>query len=250
MRLTSGARPGGGRGLICYLPLGDPWVHGELAEIYVEGGATVLEIGVPSSNPYLDGPVVTASMQRALAAGIDSDRAADIIAELRDRYPQHAMLWMTYPDAAGPGWPLAVARSGADGALFPEPARSHRCERMALESRGLAFAHFLASAPSLHDVCDATRASGYVMLQAHPGPTGSGGPEQGLAAQLRAIREAGVSAPLAVGFGIGGPDSARRVIEAGADAIVIGSALVRAALEGTEQARRLLRSFHEVVADA
>lgn len=233
--------------MICYLPLGDPAVPEGLAETYAEEGVDVFEIGVPAADAYLDGPLISDSMQRSLQAGTDRRRAVEMISDLRQRFPDKAMLWMTYPNAAGPNWPRAVAASGADGALLPVSARAQRARWQALESRGLAFAQFVAAPSSAQDRHDAKCASGYVMVQARPGPTGSGAPQASLGEELRELRRAGVKAPLAVGFGIDGPQRAQEVVAAGADAIIVGSAMVSAALEGLEAVRRLIRGLRETL---
>ena len=83
------------------------------------------------------------------------------------------MVWMTYPPDDPTGLVDAVARSGVDGFLVPPGARAYAALGRQLEARGIEFIHFLRHDPTLKDVQAAiASSSGYVMLQANPGPTG------------------------------------------------------------------------------
>src|SRR5205823_10376845 len=93
-------------------------ISGEgLAQLYAECGVDILEIGVPGGDPYLDGKTIADSVRRARAAGVDINRAADLIAEDRCQLPETGMVWMTYPPDDPTGLVDAVARSGVDGFL-------------------------------------------------------------------------------------------------------------------------------------
>jgi tryptophan synthase alpha chain len=207
----------------------------------------VFEIGVPSPRPKLDGATVRDSMSRALAAGTDTVAAARSIASLRGSFPDQAMLWMTYPDVVGEGWTEAVAWSGVDGVLIPERAAAHRSLAAGLEREGVAFAHFVGSPARPEDLAAARTARGYVMVQARPGVTGEGEADEEMPSTLRALRELGLEAPIAVGFGVRDPAAAKRVAAAGADAVVVGSAMVEAALAGPDRLRSLVRSLREAL---
>jgi tryptophan synthase alpha chain len=186
-------------------------------------------------------------MSRALAAGTTTASAAAQVASMRERFPEQAMLWMTYPDTIAGDWLRAVLDSGVDGVLLPERTSAHASLAAALEAEGLALAHFVASPPAGGDAAAAARARGYVMVQARPGPTGGGGPSAGLPESLRELRAAGATAPLAVGFGIGDAESARGVAALGADAVIVGSAAVEAALAGADRLRELVTSLREAL---
>lgn len=203
----------------------------------------MLEIGVPAADPRLDGPTVRDSMARALAAGVSPARASAEIASLRERFPEQAMVWMSYPEAVDDGWRGSVLASGVDGVLLPERADAHPALAAELQAAGIALAQFVPFPPSGADLEAARAARGYVMVQARPGPTGPGGPSERLAEQLGKLREAGVGAPLAVGFGIRDAATALRVVELGADAVIVGSAIVEAALIGAGELRRLVGSL-------
>jgi tryptophan synthase alpha chain len=218
-----------------------------VAGVQAQEGVDVLEIGVPVADPLLDGPIVRDSMARALRAGVTTRRAAELIAALRARMPEQAIVWMSYPSALSDEWPAAVLASGADGVLLPDRAARHAQLAARLERDDVAFAHFLAAPLAEEDAEAAVAARGYVMVQARSGPTGPGEPAPGLADELRGLRARGVRAPLAVGFGVRAPEDARRVAQLGADAVIVGSAMVEAALEGEDHLRAYVRAMREAI---
>lgn len=241
----------GGPGLICYLPLGDPLAVGDLAERYIEAGVDVLEIGVPAANPYLDGALVRASMARALAAGMTLERIAEQTAELRRRHPEQAMIWMGYGAWTAEDDVVALAAAtGVDGVLFPEPARWFTRMQERLAAVDVHLLQFLLRDASPLDVLHARTAGGYLMLQAVAGATGTGTPDGELpdsSGLIQRIREAGVRAPIALGVGISSPEQVRSAIAMGADAAIVGSTVLRAALDGAGALGETLRALRRAV---
>jgi tryptophan synthase alpha subunit len=241
----------GGPGLICYLPLGDPLAVDALAERYVEGGVDVLEIGVPAANPYLDGPLVRASMARALAAGMTLERIAEETARLREQYPEQAMIWMGYGAwTAEDDVVRLAAATGVDGVLFPEPARWFTRMQERLAAADVHLLQFLLRDAGPLDVEHARTAGGYLMLQAVGGATGTGTPDGRLpdsSGLIQRIREAGVRAPIALGVGISTPDQVRAAVGMGADAAIVGTTVLQAALDGADPLRRTLRELRRAV---
>jgi tryptophan synthase alpha chain len=235
--------------LICYLPLGDPTAGDGLAELYADCGVDILEIGVPGGDPYLDGKTITDSVRRARNAGVNLNRAADLIATERAHHSDVGMVWMTYPPDDPTGLVDAVARSGVDGFLVPPGARAYAALGHQLEERGIEFIHFLTHNPTLRDVQAAVASSsGYVMLQANPGPTGLKPvvlPDN--AEMIGMLRRLGLTTPIALGIGIGNPEQAREAIAMGADGVIIGSLTVETLLKGREALRELLLSLREAI---
>jgi tryptophan synthase alpha chain len=235
--------------LICYLPLGDPSAGEGLAELYADCGVDILEIGVPGGDPYLDGKTITDSVRRARNAGVNLQRAADLIAAERAGHADIGMVWMTYPPDDPTGLVDAVARSGVDGFLVPLGARAYAGLGRQLEQRGIEFIHFLTHNPTLRDVQAAVASSsGYVMLQANPGPTGLKPvvlPDN--AEMIGMLRRLGLKTPIALGIGIGNPEQARQAVEMGADGVIIGSLTVETLLKGREALRELLLSVREAI---
>src|SRR5207302_1660959 len=109
----------------------------------------------------------------------------------------------------------AVVASGVDGFLVPLQARAYGALARELEARGVRFIHFLEHDPQLRDVqAAAERSSGYLMLQANPGPTGIKPvvlPDSG--SVIGMLRTLGVTTPIALGIGIGNPEQARAAVD-------------------------------------
>lgn len=235
--------------LICYLPLGDPEAGDGLAKLYSECGVDILEIGVPGGNPYLDGKTISDSVRRARNAGFNLSKAADAISAMRAAHSEIGMVWMTYPPDDPSGLVDAVARSGADGFLVPPGARAYAALSRQLEARGIEFIHFLTHNPTLRDVQAAVRSSsGYVMLQANPGPTGLSPvvlPDN--AEMIAMLRRLGLKTPIALGIGIGNPEQARAAVAMGADGVIVGSLTVDTLLRGRQEFRELLLSLRAAI---
>lgn len=231
--------------LSCYFPLGDAQVSTELLDIYAGEGVDVIEIGMASPDPFLDGPDVRQSMLRADRNRWRADLDAVLERLAKFKNPPRALL-MTYADPAHPGlhekdlWRgldslLVVARSG-------DPLAA-RLEQAAVDN-GVALSPFL-SLP-LNDVAmeRAREAGFYIMLQAHEGETG---PRETLdpanADRIMQLRSAGARRPILLGFGISGGAQARQAMELGADGVIVGSQVLRAALAGGDALRTLLHDL-------
>lgn len=247
-RLSAAFRPGR-PALICYLPLGDSLGGEDLPEIYRECGVDILEIGVPGSDPYLDGKTISDSVRRARHAGVNLRRASEMIAGYRAAMPEMGMVWMTYPPDDPTGLVEAVAESGVDAFLTPMAARNYVGLARQLGERGVGFIHFLPHDPQLKDVRAAIEScSGYVMLQANPGPTGIKPvvlPDNREVISM--VRRLGLDTPVALGIGIGNAQQAREAVEMGADGIIIGSLTVEALLKGRNRLVELLCSLREAI---
>jgi tryptophan synthase alpha chain len=226
----------------------------ELAAAAVTGGAALLEIGIPFSDPLADGPTVQRAGQRALAAGMTTARALELVAEVRDRVPV-PLVPMTY---AGPVLAMGeeafcerAAAAGADGLIVPDVPSDEAGElRAACAGHGLDLVPLLAPTSTEERIaaaCDL--AGGFVYLVSVAGVTGArarlSDRVEGLVGRVR--RHTGL--PLLVGFGIAEPDHARRALAAGADGVVIGSrALEVAEEEGAAGLERFARSMAEAMA--
>ncbi len=231
--------------LSCYYPLGDPLVPVDLLDVYAGEGVDVLEIGLSSPDPFLDGPDVSASMARARrdAWRRDLDAVFERLAACR-RPPKR--LLMTYVDPAHPGlrtddfWRaldsvLVVTRGGDPLAVSLDAAA---------QRNGLARAVFVGLPLNEARTTAAALADFYVMLQANPGLTGPRTTiDPGGAARIAALRQAGVAAPIVLGFGISNGRQAAAALDLGADGVVVGSRVLLAAKQGAGALAALLREL-------
>jgi tryptophan synthase alpha chain len=241
--------------LITYVMGGDPNPKAsvEMAMACVEGGADLLELGVPFSDPIADGRTIQAAGERALAAGT---RVADVLAIARQvrRRSQVPILLMGYlnPFLAYGAARLVedCVRSGVDGLIIPDlpPEESNGLATLA-RARELGTVFFLAptSTESRRAVV-LERSSGFVYFVSVTGVTGARTalPRE-LGAQLEAAR-AQSPVPIAVGFGVSTPAQVRR-LGRNADAVVVGSAIVARIAKGgsarvrAERVRRFVKSL-------
>jgi tryptophan synthase alpha chain len=224
----------------------------ELAEAAVRGGAGLLEIGIPFSDPLADGPTVQRAGQRALANGMTTPRALELLAELRSRVPV-PLVPMTY---AGPVMAYGerrfcadAAAAGADGLIVPDVPADEAGELAAgCAESGLDLVPLLAptSAGERIEIACA-RAGGFIYLVSVAGTTGARAQTSDRVAGLIARVRPHTPLPLLVGFGISTADHLRAMLDAGADGVVIGSRAIEVAEAGGPAA---LEAFVAGVASA
>jgi tryptophan synthase alpha chain len=220
--------------LVCYLPVGDPAAAAATPSLYAESGVDVIECGVGVANPVLDGPTVAASMRRAVDAGISVGQ----LAEQLDRAGSPASVWMSYQPYPDDDYLAGVASSGVGGVILPDAAPLPSIESAA--NAGIDFVPFLDHHPRPDQLEAASRAGSYTMVAAAEGVTGTrSSVGEDNAPLLACLRERGLRT-LALGFGISNAEQARRAIDLGADGVVVGSACVLAATEGTSALSTLL----------
>ncbi len=221
--------------LIAYLTGGDPEQRGFLANAgaLIEGGADILEVGIPFSDPIADGPVIQASSMRALASGTTPRKVLGMIRELSDVYdvPRVVLTYYNPVLAMGVDKFLRIAhRSGVDGLVVPDlPVEESGDFREAASENGVDT--IFLSAPNtsnrrLRSILE--NSSGFLYLVSLYGVTG---PRQtlsehavGLVKRVKSLSNGRV--PIAAGFGISKPEHVTSLINAGADGAIVGSKLV------------------------
>lgn len=222
--------------LACYFPVGDPLLPPDLLSIYADAGVDVIELGLPSTDPYLDGPDVRESMARAHAG--DWRRSLDAVRSQLARHRHGPVgLIMTYADLAPALIADGSAFAGIDALLVVAPPRdaARRALEQAAREHGVLISAFVPLPLDDASLATAREASGYVMLQSAPGVTGPRATLDATAAtRLKTLRDAGVTAPVLLGFGIANGDQAKAARGFGADGVVVGSLCLRAALAGRD----------------
>ena len=221
-----------------YWPLGFPSPMDTLAylEALVAAGADMLELGIPFSDPLADGPTIQAATQQALARGTRVSTCLELAATLRARGYTLPFALMTYINpvlAYGPQRFVADAAAlGVDGLIIPDlpPEEGDILEPLCKE-HGIALIYLLAPTSTDQRIALAAQhSSGFLYLVSVTGITGERAQlPPDLAAFVQRVRKH-TRLPLAVGFGISTREQAREVARV-ADGVIVGSALVRAALE-------------------
>ena len=245
------ARAAAGRkALVVYVTAGHPDVPRSLALLQgiAEAGADVVEVGIPFSDPLADGPVIQASSQRALEAGMTFDGALELIARARLEVPVVLFTYLNPLLAAGSDALHRAADAGAHGVLVTDlPVGADPQLETRIGAGPLAFIRLVApTTPDARMAEIARHGSGFVYLISRLGVTGvrsDVAPE--LAATVARLRHA-TTLPICVGFGISRPDQAAAVARL-ADGVVVGSAVVREADQSVERATALVRSLREAV---
>jgi tryptophan synthase alpha chain len=199
---------------------------------YAAGGADLIELGVPFSDPLADGPVIHAAATAALAAGASADRALELCAALAQRTPVVVMCYVNVILARGLArYADALVDAGASGLIVPDLPLEESAEVLAVcDERGLALVPLVApTTPEDRLAQIGARARGFLYAISLTGTTGERASLDGGLAALISRIAAHTAVPIAVGFGIGTPEQAAAAAAAGADGVIIGSRLVRAA---------------------
>ena len=231
-------RAQGRKALIPYIPCGDPQADTTPAimQALADGGADIIELGVPFSDPMADGPVIQKASERALARGIGLAQVLTAVRDFRvgnDRTPVVLMGYANpverFDQREGQGaFIKAAAAAGVDGILIVDYP-PEECEAFAsqLKSAGLDLIFLLAPTSTEQRMKDVGRiASGYVYYVSLKGVTGAGHLDTAAVAAMVPRIRAHVSVPVGVGFGISNAATALAVSKV-SDAVVIGSRLVQ-----------------------
>ena len=232
-RLFDCLKRDGRKGLIAYLTAGDPAPDrtAGLVEALVRGGADLIELGVPFSDPIADGPVIQRAGERALTAGTTLGSVLDIAAEIRRRSEVPLLLFTYLNPVLRYGLERLAAdaaRQGIDGCLLTDASVDEAQDYAAAMHRHGLDTVFLAAPTSTPRRLElvARYSTGFIYLVSRTGVTGER--EQlsdSVAPLVRAVR-AVTDLPLAVGFGISRPEHVAELARQ-VEAVVVGSAFVR-----------------------
>lgn len=215
--------------------LGDPGLEESAALLdgIVTGGADMLEVGFPFSDPVADGPVIQAASDRALRAGVKPGNCFKLLTSFRDRHPAIPVGILTYAN-------LVVARgierfcsdaaaAGVDSLLVADvPSLEAGPFAAAAGAAGLDLVMIAApNTPASTLARIAELASGYTYCVARSGVTGAGErlslDHNHLFSQLTSLR----APPPVLGFGISTPDHVQQALRAGAQGVISGSAIIQ-----------------------
>jgi tryptophan synthase alpha chain len=259
----------GGPAFVPYVAAGDPSYEASLeyVEALERGGADIIELGLPFSEPIAEGSTIQGAVVRSLAAGMTPRRYFEFVEDLDVEVPLVCMTYYNlvyqfeHPETGETG-PRAfverAAETGIEGFVVVDlPAEEAGPLREACDEFGLDLV-FIIAPTTRGDRLESMRehVSGYVYVQARLGVTGA---REDVSDQTGSSLErvADWDVPKAVGFGIKTGEHAERIVSAGADGIIVGSALVDIIAEGHEAgddiatvARRLESKASELKAGA
>jgi tryptophan synthase alpha chain len=243
-------RAGSRRALVPYITAGHPDASRtiDLLHALADGGADVIELGLPFSDPMADGPIIQASSQRALEGGMNFDALLELVARANVSVPLVLFSYLNPILAAGSDALERAASAGFDGLLITDlPVGAEPRREAELSAGPLAFIRLVApTTPAARMREIAAHGSGFVYLISRLGVTGV---RDELPAELpqtvKRLRGA-TTLPVCVGFGVSRPDQAAAVARI-ADGVVVGSAMVRAAGESVERAAALARDLRAAI---
>jgi tryptophan synthase alpha chain len=215
----------------------------ELARAAVEGGADVVELGFPFSDPLADGPVIRRAAERALARGMRTRACLDVLGRTRELLPETPLVPMTYSSLLeARGWDRFAADAAAAGATSVIVADLPAGERPELRRVQLV-------APTSTDErirLAAEQTDGWLYLVTVAGTTGARAALSPALAGLVERTRSLTRVPLYAGFGISTPEHARAAAEL-ADGIVVGSRALEAAEAGEQALREYVASLRSAL---
>ncbi|HID50313.1 MAG TPA: tryptophan synthase subunit alpha [Chromatiales bacterium] len=239
-------RSAGRTALIPYVTAGDPGleVTVPLMHAMVEAGADIVELGVPFSDPMAVGPVIQRAMERALEHAVTLDDVLGLVREFRRRDRDTPVVLMGYLNPIEvkgyADFAAAAAGAGVDGVLVVDMPPEEASDLVAaLHQQDLDMIFLVAPTTDRDRITTITTAgSGFIYYVSLKGVTGAGHLDvEAVRDRVSAIHEL-TDLPVGVGFGIQDADSAARIARV-ADAVVVGSALVRKVEENSTARDRI-----------
>lgn len=243
-----------GPALVCFITGGDGDTASNL-DALVAGGADVIELGMPFTDPMADGPAIQEANLRSLAKGT---RTADIFAiatGFRQRHPHVPLVLMGYANPMtirGPEWFAAECeKAGVDGVICVDiPSEEDAELGPALRGRGVSLIRLATpttDAARLPKVLEGS--SGFLYYVSVAGITGMQQAAQGSIEDAVARLKASTDIPVAVGFGVRTPEQAAAIAKV-ADGVVVGSAFVDIVKQHGDHAPAALQELTSALAQA
>lgn len=240
--------------LVGYLPAGFPSVEGSIRALHamVEAGCDVIEIGLPYSDPVMDGPTIQAAAQQALEAGVRTHDVLRVVEAVAGTgVPTLVMTYWNPIERYGvQRWATDLAAAGGAGMITPDITPDHGGAWIdAADAHDLDRVFLVAPSSTDERVSMTAAASrGFVYAAAVMGVTGARDASSDLAGPLvRRVRASG-DIPVAVGIGVSSGDQAADVA-AYADGVIVGSAFVRTLLDHPDDEAAGLEALRTLTAD-
>ncbi|MBW2145461.1 MAG: tryptophan synthase subunit alpha [Deltaproteobacteria bacterium] len=242
------------RALVIYVTAGHPTMSRcpEVLHAVVEGGADLVELGIPFSDPMADGPTIQRSSSRALKAGATMEGAFSLVREFRRMCAIPLVLFTYYNPVfvyGGERFARRAEAEGADGVLVVDLPPEEAGELTPhLRARGLDFIQLVTPTTGPERIASiASSAGGFLYYVTVTGVTGAReSMDREVGPALQRIRDVS-PVPVCAGFGISSPDQVREVARF-ADGVVVGSALVNL-VERSAESPELFREVRDFVAE-
>jgi tryptophan synthase alpha chain len=250
--LFAQTRNEGRAALVGYLPASYPTVEGskDVFAAMIDGGADLVEVGVPYSDPVMDGPTIQLAAESALKGGFRLRQVFEVVESVSSRGGRAVVMtyWNPVHRYGVDAFARDLAAAGGLGMITPDLIPDEAAEWMTASERHGLDRIFLVAPSSSEERIDLTAqaSSGFLYATAVMGVTGARDQVGAGAAALVRRARAHTDLPIGVGLGVRSREQAAEV--AGfADAVIVGSALVTKAVEGTEAVRALAAELAEGV---
>lgn len=220
------------KAFIAFITCGDPDLETTAACVRaaVANGASLIELGIPFSDPTAEGPVIQGANLRALTGGVTTDKIFDLVRELRQDV-KVPMVFMTYANVVfsyGAERFFSICRQiGMDGIILPDLPFEEKEEFLPLcHTYGVDLISLIAPTSANRIAMIAKEAEGFVYVVSSLGVTGTRSEiKTDLASIVKVIRE-NTDVPCAIGFGISNPEQAKKMA-AISDGAIVGSAIIK-----------------------
>ncbi|WP_026929626.1 tryptophan synthase subunit alpha [Glycomyces tenuis] len=221
--------------LVGYLPAGFPTLADSIKaiDIMIDHGADIIELGLPYSDPVMDGPAIQRAADRALAAGFRTRQVFEVAEAVAGRVPIFVMTYWNLVERYGvDAFARDFAASGGAGLITPDLIPDEAEEWLAASDAHELDRVFLVAPSSTDERIAATVAAcrGFVYAQSVMGVTGARAATSAAAPKLVERTRAHTELPIGVGLGVRDGDQAAEVASYG-DAVIVGSAIVGCYLE-------------------
>jgi len=225
------------KALVCFLTAGFPTIDATIPIVLEieKGGADIIELGMPFSDPLADGPIIQASSQQAIKNGITLNRILEQVKDIR-KYSKIPLVLMGYLNPilryGQMRFFVDAAKAGVDGIILPE-VPLEESNRFLAHTRKYHLADILLVSPATSDkrirnIDKAT--SGFLYCVSTTGVTGRSNIGN-IESYVKRVKQNAKKNPVLVGFGIRTPEDARRIAQHG-DGVIIGSALIQRIARG------------------
>jgi tryptophan synthase alpha chain len=242
----------GNGALIGYVTAGDltPELTPKIADSLIRGGVDILELGLPFSDPIADGPTIQAASVRALAAGTTPLKVLQIAKEIRRNHDTPIVIMTYYNPVFRMGLEnfCSLAKECmVNGVIVPDlPVEEADEYRQAAAKFGLDTIFLVAPSTSPERLKAIIQcSSGFLYLVSHFGVTGAKATVDEATIQLvkRVAPSTLGQIPLGVGFGVSKPSHVKRIVAAGADGVIVGSAFINLILKHQNDLPAMLKEL-------
>lgn len=244
-----------GKAFIAFITCGDPDLETTTAAVRaaVQGGADLIELGIPFSDPTAEGPVIQGANLRALENGITTDKIFEFVAELRQDV-KLPIVFMTYANVVfsygTERFISSCSNVGIDGIILPDLPFEEKDEFLPTCRRfGVDLISLIAPTSENRVAMIAKEADGFLYIVSSLGVTGTRSEIKTELSDIVSVIRQNTSIPCAIGFGISTPEQARKMADI-ADGAIVGSAIVKLLEKYGKEAPEHIREYVKSMKDA